>query len=107
VTITPTRQPAAVARRQLLADRFAELLDEWGAPHAGERAAQLQAVVDDLGFVLPAGIADEPPPPAAHSTPEGRARAKAELAAALAARRPADTPPTDGPHTNPHPQVKL
>ncbi|WP_100499381.1 hypothetical protein [Geodermatophilus chilensis] len=75
MTITPARQPAAVARRQLLRDRFAELLTEWGSPHAAERAAHLMDAVDDAGFTLPPALDDAPPPPS-HSTPEGRARAR-------------------------------
>ena len=102
MTIQPTRLPAAVARRQLLHDRFAELLSDWGSTHTEERAAQLQAVVDDLGFVLPPGVADAPPAPS-HSTPEGRAAARAHLADILAARRHAAPPDS----SNPQPQVKL
>ncbi len=86
MTVTPHR-PAAVARRQLLVDRFAELLEAWGSPHAEDRARQLRDVVDDLGFVLPAAIADAPPPRGPRADPEHQAACMAEIRAALT-RRP-------------------
>ncbi len=89
MTVTPHRA-AAVARRQLLRDRFAELLETWGDRYPTEHATQLLDAVDDLGFALPPGI-DDPPPPPSHSTREGRERAKQLLAKALADRHTTDT----------------
>lgn len=71
--------PARAARRKLLTDRFTELLTEWGSPHAGERAAQLLAAVDDLGFTLPAPLEDVPPPVGSGADPDHRAQCMAEI----------------------------
>lgn len=57
-----TTTPARAARRQLLVDRFAEQLTEWGAPGAEVRARALLDIVDAQGFVLPPAIEDAPPP---------------------------------------------
>jgi hypothetical protein len=81
--------PARAARRKLLTDRFTEMLTEWGSPHAGERAAQLLAAVDQLGFTLPPALEDAPglrPDRAAEDDSPGR-REFAAAREALAARR--------------------
>lgn len=88
MTVTQ-HQPAAVARRQLLADRFTELLTTWGCPpeHADARARALRDVVDELGFTLPPAIADTPPPRRPRANPAVQAQAMATIRATLAARQ--------------------
>ena len=76
-----TTTPARAARRQLLVDRFTELLTSWGSPHADARAKQLRDVVDELGFALPAAFDDPPPVPARGADGPGREEFRAALAA--------------------------
>lgn len=75
------------AKRQNLLDRLAEHLTEWGCPAdlAGSRALAVLHDVETAGWAQPAH--DAPPLQGRGSTPSGRARARAEFAAALAARR--------------------
>jgi hypothetical protein len=83
--------PARAARRQLLRDRFTELLTTWGSPHAEERARLLQDVVDELGFALPPALEDVPPMRGSDGPPSGPGYQAFRQALASLPRR--DKPP--------------
>lgn len=105
MTIQRTTTPAAVARRQLLLDRFTETLADAGAPYPDALATRLRDVVDELGFTLPTGIDDTPPPrPDRCATAEQRATHLATIRAALNPQRHA-TPPTGQPKPSPSGQA--
>jgi hypothetical protein len=79
--VTNLDPPAAAARRQYVLDRIVEDLVGWGCPldHAEPRARHLLDRVLDGGYRLPASL-EGPPPVAAHSTREGRLRARTAYA---------------------------
>ena len=85
---------ARTARRKLLTDRFAELLESWGSPHTADRARELLDAVDAAGFTLPAAL-DDPPPLTGTTLPDdspGRREFRAAMAALADRPRRADTP---------------
>lgn len=80
------------ARRQLLTDRWTELLTEWGCDHATDRARALLQPMDDLGFRLPAALDDPPPPPSRPHIQHVRAELAAARAVIEAKRAQRETP---------------
>jgi hypothetical protein len=86
------------ARRQTAIDRVAEHLVEWGAPpeHAPDRALLVLETLEAAGWHLAPWL-DDTPLRGRGSTPEGRARARRELAETLAARRERAAQPLSAP----------
>lgn len=74
------------ARRAILLDRVAELLEAWATDHPQERAAAMLELVEAHGWKLPTWGLDDRTLIGPGSTPAGRARARALFEAARAQR---------------------